>query len=585
MKSGLLFLKNFYLVLIFLFIGTTGLAQEVKHNRVLQLEKIMTKEALELLKGRFPDKPFLVSVKIEPMMRDRGLGGRGDNGNSEKLPYFDMMDEEIVDEWDDPAIPMTTLMNRVKKVQINVSVPNLITDDDLAELKNSLIQNLGLLAARDTVDITKRNWTNPTSSQDPQNNKSFPWEIFGIGVLLAFIFTFGLFLISSISVTKISDSIRDAGVNGKGGGGGGIVNATVTSGSSTSHFSDSPVGRSVGGSSDLRLMDPIKNREIIKTGLKILHSYQGFPCLEDMLILHRAAQETPSALGALLGEFPLDLKQKIFSFSFGNKWLEAMIDPSDVTSLSLEILNRCLKVPRNTHDESWQEFLILVWRLDHLKKDFFSSIPQSDAFAILKYLPKTYALEAARECFPGAWGQLLDPSYSAQTLAKDKITEYRIRSLKILPLRDSQVLENYKNERELLDFLKTSDPVAEKEIYQASGPDSMVWKIRPPFFKVFELKQEDADKLFPQFRIEDWAMAFFNVNRLERREIEKRMSDKQKFRYFESLKSFDIKNPSRNQIGDVREAIGKAIQILLDQAHVEAENSSDNNIESLKKVA
>lgn len=557
------FMKNvfFWISTLVFLIGSLGLAQSAKHPRVVEMEKTLSREALEVLKGRFPDKPFLVTVRIDAMMRDRkSTSGTG----REKLPYFEISEEEMVDEWDDPNVSVATLINRVRKIQVNLSVPSQLTDDEISELKSSVIYNLGLLEARDAVEINKRNWA---SSNQKEN--SFDWSILGYGMGAWILIMGGLLFITYLGVNKLSLSIQESAASQKGnGGGGGVMNATINATGGGGGGGNSSGGNL--GSADLKLQDPIKNREIIAMGLKILDTHTGFPGLEDMIILHKAAEERPQDLGALLGEFPFELRQKLFSYSFGQKWMEAMIDPSDVSSYSLEILNKCIKIQRNETDRDWLDLLINVWRLDSHKKEFFSGIPQSEAFSMLFFMPKSFAIEAARESYPGAWGQLLDPTFTVKKLSKEKTQEYSKKALKIFSLRDLSVLENYKNERELLNFLKTSDPVAEKEIYMASGDKSLLWTIRPPFYKVFELKPEDYDKLVSRFKIEDWAMAMFNVGRGERREIEKRMTDKQKFRYFEMLKSYDLKNPSKARVGEIREMIGKTI---LEIQATAAENS------------
>ncbi|MBL7545571.1 MAG: hypothetical protein JNL11_17260 [Bdellovibrionaceae bacterium] len=561
MKNGI-----FWLGMFVLFMGSLGFAQNAKHPRVVELEKTLSREALEVLKGRFPDKPFLVNVRIDPMMRDRksssGVGG-------ERLPYYEISEEEVVDEWDDPNVPVLALINRVRKIQVNMSVPAQLSDEEISELKSSVIYNLGLVEARDSVEVNKRNWN---AFNLPKDN-SFDWSILGYGMGAWILIMAGLLFITWLGTNRLAQSIQDSAISqkGNGNGGGGIVNATINA----TGGSGGDSGKAANfGSADLKLQDPIKNREIIASGLKILDSHQNFPNLEDMLILQKAAEERPNDLGALLSEFPFELRQRLFSYSFGEKWMEVMIDPSDVTSFSLEILNRCLKIQRNETDRDWLNLLIYVWRLNSHKKEFFNGIPQADAFSILFFLPKSFAIEAARESFPGAWGQLLDPTFTVKKLGKEKTKEYTEKAIRIAPLRDLAVLENYKNERELLGFLKVSDPVAEKEIYLASGDSSILWSIRPPFFKVFELNGDEYDKLVGRFKIEEWAMAMFNVGRVERREIEKRMSDKQKFRYFEMLKSYDMKNPAKSRVGEIRESVGKII------AEIQAESAGESALET-----
>lgn len=549
---------SLFFVWIFLSLSQSLLAQTTKHPRVLDLEKTLSREALEVLKGRFPDKPFLVNVRIDPMMRERKEAGVK---NKERLPYFEISEEEIIDEWDDPSFSLMSLVNRVKKIHVNMSVPNQLSDDEIAELKSSVIYSLGLLEARDTVEVNKRSWNN-----QGDNNKNFRWDWFGFGTTSLVIILTGLFLIIWSSVKKLTAAIQESGSNGKGGG---MVSAPVAA-SSSSPSQESSKGN-LFGSADLRLQDPIKNREIIAGGLKILLSHSHFPSLEDMIVFQKAAEENPSDLGALLGEFPIEMRKTLFSYSYGDKWMEAMIDPSDVSSVSIEILNKCIKNPRNEFNKEWQLLLICVWRLSAKKKDFFTGLSSADAFNILGFLPKSFAIEAAREVFPGAWGQLLDPSFSAKRLPAEKISEFTEKAIKILPFRDLSVIETYKNEKELLIFLKNSDPIAEKEIYLAAGDSSLLWSIRPPFYRIFELSAPEYEKIVPLHRIEEWALVMFNVGRPERREVEKRMTDKQKFRYFELLKSYDMKAPSKVRIGELRELIGKSIHTI--HAQYEAEQA------------
>ncbi len=122
-----------------------------------------------------------------------------------------------------------------------------------------------------------------------------------------------------------------------------------------------------------------------------------------------------------------------------------------------------------------------------------------------------------------------------------------------------EMLTQYRNVREILNFLKTSDPTTEKEIYMVAGESSLLWDLRPPFFQLFDLRESEFDKLVPQVRIEDWSYAMLNVNRQERKEIEKRFSEKQRFRYFEMLRSLDSNPPPKTSVGDVREKIAQMI--------------------------
>lgn len=519
-----------------------------KHSRVIELEKTLSREGLELLKGRFPEKPFLLSVKIDPLMRERP----GSRVESEKLPYYDLSEEEVIDEWDDPSVTNSALLNRVKNIFVNVSIPSDLTDDEIAELKATLINNLGMIEARDKVEVSKRNWG--TLDRSSQLN----WQNIALGGLAWAFIMVGLFFLLWYATSKLGKTLKDSGQNQASNN-----SSTPPQSLTPPEVTDKkPTSSSTG---DLRFNDPIKNRETLAAGIRILESHTSFPNLGDMMILHKFSEEKPADLGALLSELPIEMRVKVFSYSFGPTWLEALIDPGEVTSSCVETLNKCLRQQRNDSDTEWQTLLISVWRLNEKRKDFFRGMNQNEALAILYSLPKSIALEIGREAFPGAWGLLLDPQYQVTMIPKEQVKLHIERATTLEPYRNFKLLNKYRNEKELLIFLKNTDPSTEKEIYQVAGEDSMVWSIRPPFYKIFELSTEQYDRLVPIFRIEDWSLAMFNISRSERKEIEKRFSDKQRFRYFEILKSFDGNPPSKSKIGDVREKIAKTIDVIIKQ--------------------
>ena len=137
-----------------------------KHPRAMELERQMTKDALDFLKSRFPDFPVIVTVAIDPLYRvDRSAVHNKPKG--ENSPFFRSEEEEILDEWDDPSLPNAVLLSRVKKIVVNVSAPGHLTDDEVAEIKQSLSLNLNLLPARDTIEIIKRSWG---QKKDPEFN-------------------------------------------------------------------------------------------------------------------------------------------------------------------------------------------------------------------------------------------------------------------------------------------------------------------------------------------------------------------------------------------------------------------------------
>lgn len=543
-------------IVLFFLVGSIASAQVSRHPRVAELEKTLAKEGLELLKGRFPDKPFLIKVKIEAMFRD---ANRRDLAQ-EKLPYMDLSGEEVVDEWDDPNTSLSTLINRVRKIHVNASIPSGLSDDEVAELKETLMSSLGMIEGRDSIEINKRNWGALDKPESSLNGETVAWTAAGWILLVSALIGSAWFATARIGRSlKEAQKMNEAGSNSAGSLGPGVSFADSTKRESNS-----------GRGGDIRFTDPVKNREIIAGSLRVLAGHPSFPGLEDMQIFHRFGTENPSEMGALLSEFPVELRMKVFGYSYEEFWLKALTEPGEITSASVELLNRCLRIQRNDTDLEFQELLVLVWRLDNKASEFFGGVDQNEAFAILSGIPKAISLKIARESFPGSWGQLLDSGFNPMPIPAKRVSQLKAKALELFPLRDMSLLKKFKRESDLLEFLKTADPGTEKEIYKVSGPDSMLSEVRPAFFRIFEQSEDHHLKLVSKLRIEEWAQALFNCARDDRRGIEKHFSDKQKFRYMELLKSFDGNSPDPEAIGEIREKIARISQELLKKSQQES---------------
>lgn len=541
------------LVLGCLLMVSTSMAQVNRHPKVAEMEKTLAKEGLELLKGRFPDKPFLIKVKVEPMFRDESRREVA----AERLPYLDLTGEEVVDEWDDPRTPMSALIARVRKIHVNTSIPSSLTDDEVAELKETLISNLGMIEGRDSVEINKRNWGSLEETESALSREAVVWTLAGW-----LLFVGGLMAAAWYMTSRLGRSLKEGQKS--------TETSTPMAPLSTSGSGAQNSGPDNKGNSDIRFSDPIKNREMVLGGIRILATHPSFPNIEDMRILNRLGLKSPGSLGALLSEFPIELRTKVFGLSFGDFWLHGLSEPGEIASDSVELINKCLRIQRDDKDLSFQELMVLVWRLDDKIAEFFQGIEQNEAFSLLTGIPKSISLKIARENFPGSWGLLLDPDYKTSEISEKRILTLKERALKLKPLRSMDLLKKFQKESDLLEYLKTADPTTEKEIYKVAGEDSLVARVRPPFFKLFDLSEDKIQELVTKFRVEEWALALFNAPRDDRRLVEKFFSDKQKFRYLELLKSFDTSPPPKEDMGVLRERIAKLVKVM-DQ--VKAPNS------------
>lgn len=539
--------------------GISANAQERStHPRVLEVEKMINREALDFLRARFPGRPFIVTSTVDPLRRPKK--GEG----AEVLPYYEMDDEEQFDEWDDKTIPTATLISRVKKIGLVITVPADLTEDDLTEIKASLLPSLGLVEGRDTIEIRKRSWL----GAPPEDSSKLSWYNVSVISGLLVLFLGGMLAVLLLAANRVSRGLGSLGASKDSGAeapaavqispsavGGGLGGGGVDAGSSRS-------SGGLGGSSDVRMLDSLEFLEHVQSGIKFLNSHADFPRLEDMLIFESFAEKNPGEFGSFLLEMPYDLRMKIFGYSQSLPWLDAMTQPTDVGKLTLDCLRKCLRVQRNDKEVAWQNLLVLVWRLKDHGQTFFQGIPQNDAMAIMAHLPKGDGLHWARMMFPGSWGQILDASFRPKPLDELTIRKYSEKALSILPLRKADVVDNYRAEKEVLQYVRMASVQSEREVYMAAGESSSIRAVRAPFYPFFDMNAEQYKVILAKFNMEEWAIALFDTPKPDRKIFESIMSQKQKVRLYEMFRRLEAKHPGPIVTADVRERIGVQVAVI-----------------------
>ncbi len=511
-----------------------------KHPRVTEIEDKLIKDANTYLKGRFPDMPFLVTISIDPLRRE----SKPQNDQT-TLPYFPMSNEEIIDEWDNPEVSFSRLLLRIKKAVVTVSLPSHIKDEEAIEIKNSLYSFLHLTPARDEVRIIKRKW-----SMD-ENYKLYSSIAGGI----VFIFLLGLFLISRNSISRLITSIGDMKGSLEGGASAAPIAAPVSRAPAQSSGSNSSDGG--GGGAPAGFNDPIQIRKTVNNAIYMLDNDQSFPTLRDMMVLDAVGENDPGALGALLYQFSSKTQKRLLGYSNANWWLEALNNPGECTFETLTIVERLL---RNTHEDENRELekiLIVLWRLGDQMANFIKALNQKEAFSILYAMPKAISIQAAKNAFPGAWAAMLDVNFETTELSRERLNQIYDIAIELKPLQDSGALEAYRHTVDMLNYLRVSDLTVEYEIYQASPEEFELFKIRPPFYTFFEADEEIIKKSLQVFSIDQWSLALFDVANDKRNIVMQYMTEKQDFMFLDKQRGFEKEPPAKEEVGKVREMIGK----------------------------
>jgi hypothetical protein len=503
-----------FLAMIFS-LGAFGQAGPVKHPRVAEVEELMRDEVSSYFSRRFPNQPFFVKVEVSPLRRDMIS-----NQKMQSLPYFDYESEESIDEWDDPNTPLAFLRHRVSKVLIQVDVPDDFEDTRITEIKEEVTAYLKLLPFRDDVKILKKIKVDKAPFISNQH------YAFIIGGLLCALIL-GAIIRSGLARNKTGASAAP------------VVNSAPAMNQGNSAKNN--IQRSNSSQSNVTTMhDPLKTVDIVHLKMEIIEKSGTFPTLSDIISLHKLGEENPIRLGALLYEMTGEWQKKLFPLGHGQSWLEAFSKPGPVDHECLLILDRLSKERSLAgNNRETEDLLIQIWRMSHKGGSFFKKIPQEHAFALLHMLPKSIALTIAKKSFPGAWGRLLENVNAKIVLTLDVTSNYMKEALSIEPAFEWRMLENYRKDRELLMYLDQVNIDDEKDIYTALSSDSFVFRVRPPFYKVFELENDEWKEFVALHSLDKWALAVMNSPRQYIKQITDVLDEKQKIVFSQYLKNFD----------------------------------------------
>jgi hypothetical protein len=551
------FFSRFFLGAFVFTIALSVSSQEIlKHPRVVELEDSLKNNASEYIKSRFPSAPFMVQVRVDPLRRDTARSGGSGLGADRELPYYSAEDEEeIRDEWDNPQFPLNGLLNRVKRINVDISVPGQLKESEVTELKQGIFQVLHLTPARDEVDISRRDWS----------LNEFPWMTIyiALGVLVAFLI--GLLAITRQSTSRIASALKQIKIDGQ---------QNSRSSSAPAFKSNPSESLAKSQSQELKFNDPVRMKELARKHVDFLLQVE-FPNHLDMYTLDHLGKNSPEKLGAILMEFPADVQKRIFSLSKDFFWVQALNKPGFLDFECLETLQTLSQNLRVLESQGWSRTVLAVWRLGFQLTDFVKKISKEEAFALLADMPKAVAISTARKAFPGSWADILNPGFRPARPKKDRLDQIYNQAVQLVPLSDLSVVTQYREEIELLNFLKLVDPVEERDIYGAASSSSIIHSQRPPFFPIFDLTDMDMKDFVAQVPFEMWSQALFNIPKSERAKVDTHFSEKQKFILIERFKSFDAEPPSAESIGKVREQIGAILHKWMIE---KAMTASDENI-------
>lgn len=518
------------LLLMFLFCGSLwAQTPETKHPRVLELEEVLRDEASRYFERRFPGEAFFVRVDVVPLRRDTISGTR-----TESLPYFDYESEEGIDEWDDAKTPLPFLRNRVTKVSIEISVPEKFTDERIAGLRDELSIYLRLLPYRDDVKVERK--------IKDRSDLQIPGYAY---VLIA-----GIFLATIAGAFVVRGGLKKSALTAPAGSSNPPVAASPAAASASPRTRDAGAkASSTSVSGDVTFHDPIKVLDIVHLKLEQIEKSQTFPTLSDLMTFSELAEKSSGRLSSIIGELPMPWRRALFPVGIGQSWLEAFSKNERIDYESLNVLDRISRERSFAKkDRHWEDLLIQIWRSGERSIPFFKKIPTDHAFLILDALPKTISLSIAKKAFPGAWGRLLGKGNGELALTPTILQDYLEQARALEPQLEWSILESYRKDREILEYLDTVSIDEEKDVYDTIAEDSFVFKVRPPFYRVFELEGDAWVNFLRNFPIEHWALTVVNSSRNFIRKVSDGLDEKQKLVFSQHLRRFDQQLDPKEQI-------------------------------------
>jgi hypothetical protein len=519
-----------YLLLILVFSSFSwSQTESVKHPRVLELEELFRDEASRYFERRFPNEAFFVRVDVTPLRRDSINNG----SKGESLPYFDYESEEGIDEWDDVKTPLAFLRSRVSKVAIELSVPEKFSDERVASLRDELSIYLRLLPYRDDVKVERK----------IKDKSSFDVPAY------AFVVIIGILMATLVGAFIIRSGLKKSGLSGTAQTSPSVPAAQapqVSSPQVTKHSDKKSSSTAVSG--DVTFHDPIKLLDVVHLKIEQIEKSETFPTLNDLMTLSELATRSSGKLSSLLAEFPQEWRKAIFPLGKGQEWLEAFCQNERIDFESLNILDKISRERSfSKKDRLWEDLIIQVWRGSDRLVPFFKKIPVDHAFLILESIPKTVSLSIAKKAFPGAWGRLLEKQGTEIALTPSILKDYIEQSRGFEPILEWSMLESYRKDREILDYLDRVTIDDEKDVYDTIAEDSFIIKVRPPFFQVFELEEEEWILFVRKFPLEQWALSVVNSSRHFIKKIMDALDEKQKLVFSQHLRRFDSNLDLREQ--------------------------------------
>lgn len=563
--------KSFLILLSFLYLSL-GFANQA---RVIEVQVKLKNDASSFLEKFAPGTKYSVKVSVKPLLRKSTS-----SNNSNQLPFMELQEDSLQDEWDNPESSVYSLINRISEAKITIYIEDKVKISDYSKFKEALLTDINLIPGRDSVEIL------PIST--PVLMKNFQWmeqyEILLIGIILliAVILGVGLNTIAKrLTTSNLPENTTPS-----------TPNTSPPPMPTTQYAQNSSLNNSQKKSAltgDINLQDPTKISETVSKKIEKILNSELFPTLNDMSLLYELLASDQMSFSYLIFEFPENIQKELYKLGKSNDWYKGFTEIGFPSKNVIITLDKMLRNRTINNSAEFEKLLISIWRLDDKSKNFFKNLSQEESFCILYHLPKDFSIPIARKLFPGSWGFLLDEKSTHTINDPKRIEQLTDLTYNISPLLSYESLTLFKNIEDLIKYLNLSQPNEEKEIYQVINGKHNLEKIRPPFFKFFDLEIEERKKVFKNFTFRQWAIACAKVENNEKGKIYEILDEKEKYLFTNELSSCQEIANDYESVSEERFKISRFIyELYNNNAEIVTENpKSDvelNNVNSINEA-
>lgn len=506
-------MKHIYLLIAIALL----LPQATWANRVSEVEDYYTERTSKFIQSRFPNQPFTVLAVVSIDKNE------SKKSQSENLPYFDVVDKEQ-DIWSKPDLPLSTLISYVDKVTIKVDLETTMEANELNALHNQLFEFLKLSTASDKIEINK---IAPKPVVLAPKEEATNWWKFILGMVGAGLV--GLFILMQWSVRSLikglSTPISEIGKS--------------TQSLASQNFSAAAVPKSISSSNYAKSDSSYESRRLYKEVFEETKDLFERPSIDLMDFLEEEGALNPIAMTALFAEMKKEKLKELFAFGVGDWWFTSLATPPQVTGESLEVLHKLhrLKIKNQLSastpltDSETKDFALILNRLSENELEtVLKPLSYQSAAPILHLLPVNKSMRACKKLFPGNWAQFIEPQNTKSKISPTTIKQIQQKSLEIKPLRSTQSIETFFNDSEIEKYLDNANTWDEREFYKALSEQSPIHKKRLPFYKFFDLNQEQFNLVLQEISVQELSLILPDCERVEGHKIFEGLTERQRFR-------------------------------------------------------